>query len=289
MEKSTEVRVVDQNDVMRVEEVNSQLVNFQMEDIDKKLADVEKVFELIGKLRKFSLKHLSPSCVTNENGRPYIMESGVGPFNGPFGIYEKDVEGFIINRDSGRQISMEDPDAFKGQFQAIIYRGIIGSKMLNVELSFEGGVFMDEKNEKFHNKEDFLWYVKKAKANWRGRGIKKLLGLDNINWDELASYGISPANCATVERKQGTATKKDANTVQDENEKRGEIATILAEHCKDAESRSNQLEEFTKFTGKDGKEVSGVRDPKNLSGTRLNIALKKIKEWDEEIKKNWSE
>lgn len=263
---------------------------YPVEDIDRKLANVDKVFELLGKLRQFALKHLSPKSITNEGGNPYITESGVNVFDSPFGIYEKDVSGIVV-KENGVQISIDDANAFSGTIECIIYRGIVGSKTLGIEASFEGGTYFadteaGQKDRKFHDKEDYLFFSKKAKANWRGRARRKLLGLDNITWDELAKYGITPDNCTSVSRKSSQAPVS-AEQTQTDNKLRGEITMWLAEFITDAAGRSNKLEEMTSFKGSDGNIVPGLRDPKNLSGKRLEIAHQKAKVWYEETKSQW--
>lgn len=268
-------------------EKKAEFLTIPTDDIDTKLANVDKAFELVGKLRKFALKHLSANSVTNENGKPYIMENGVNVFDAPFAIYEKDVEGFVV-KEGGQQVSLSDPSAFKGEIISIIYKGIVGSKTLGIEFSFEGGVYMTEKEKKFHAKEDFLFFSKKAKANWRGRARRKLLGLDNVDWTELADYGITPDKCASVTRKQGGATQQTAQESADENATRGKIGALLSEIYPDnAEDRSNQLELLTAFEGKDGSMVSGVRNPKDLRGKRLTVVYGKVKKWVEELKDAW--
>ena len=69
---------------------------------------------------------------------------------------------------------------------------------------------------------------------------------------------------------------------------RQEIVKLLSEFITEAKSRSDKLEEFTTFKGKDG-QVPGVRAAKSLTGRRLEIALSKTKEWHEETKKSWGE
>ena len=271
----TEVEVVDKVEIQAVE-------TFPMEDIDRKLANVDKVFALLEKLRTFALKHLSPKSVTNEGGNPYITESGVNVFDSPFGIYEKDVSGKVI-KSNGTQISIDDPNAFTGDIECIIYSGIIGSKTLGIEASFEGGTYWGDteggqKDRKFHDKEDYLFFAKKAKANWRGRGRRKVLGLDNLTWDELAKYGITPENCTKVDRKS-SQTNLTPEQLEAENKLRSEITTLMSEFITDPVQRWAKLEEMTAFKGSDGKMVPGVKDANKLTGKRLEVTLGKIREW----------
>ncbi len=275
MNESLTPEVIEKTEIKAIE-------TFPMEDIDKKLANVDKVFELLGKLRKFALKHLSPKSVTNEGGNPYITESGVNVFDSPFGIYEKDVSGIVV-KDNGTQIPIEDQNAFTGTIECIIYKGTVGSKTLGIEASFEGGTYFGEteagaKDRKFHDKEDYLWFSKKAKANWRGRARRKLLGLDNITWDELKDYGITTENCTTVSRKS-TQNAQTPEQTDKENKLRSELVAMLKEFITDTKVLSDKLEDLTKFKGSDGKEVQGIRDPKQLTGRRLEVTHNKVVEW----------
>ena len=135
------------------------------EDLDKNLKIVEHKFEVVSKIRELALKKVSPHSITDHNNRPYISADGVMRFQAPFGIYEKDVKGYVI-KDNGVSTSLDDPEAYKGKFQAIMYEGIIGSKTLGVECSFKGGVFLDSKQTRFHDRTDYVFYTKKALENW---------------------------------------------------------------------------------------------------------------------------
>lgn len=260
------------------------------DDFEKRLANVDKAFQLIDKLKNYCLKRLSTNSITNEGGKPYIGENGVAIFDSPFCIYEKNLKGWTV-KSNGIQIPIDDPAAFQGDLIAIKYEGVVGSLTLGVEATFEGGVYFGDseagkKDRAFHDKEDFLFFAKKAKANWRGRARRKLLGLDNVTWEDLEKAGIKKDSCQQVAYKKGSA---DASPEQQASEDkiRQEISRMLAEFLDDPESRSNHLEELTSFKGRDGKTVSGVRNPNKLSGKRLEITHDKVKKWHDELRKEW--
>lgn len=266
----------------------AEIITIPLDDIDKKLANVDKVFELLEKLRRFALQHLSPKSITNEGGNPYITESGVNVFDSPFGIYEKDVSGVVI-KDNGVQVSINDPQAFAGNIECIIYKGIVGSKTLGIEASFEGGTYWadtdaGQKDRKFHDKEDYLFFAKKAKANWRGRARRKILGLDNLTWEELAQYKIKPENCTAVNRKSSQAPASPEQVDKD-NKLRADIMTMISEFITDTTERANKLEELTQFKGNDGCMVRGVRKPSDLNGKRLEVTHNKVVEWHSNMQK----
>jgi hypothetical protein len=277
-EKITEVTTEPQE----VEVMSSQLISFPEGDIDTKLANVDKAFELIEKLRTYALKHLSANTIVNQEGNPYIQENGVIVFDAPFGIFERDVTGIVV-KENGAQVPLQHADAFKGTIKAIMYSGIVGSKTLGIEFSFEGGVFIDEAENKFHTKEDFLWFSKKAKANWRGRARRKLLGLDNVTWEELEKHGIKKDDCSSVKRKSSKTAPQTQDEVNKENEMRSKIRSWISEvYGGDKEACMKQLKDLTEFKGRDGAMVAGVDDPKNLTGKRLSVTYGKTKTWYEE-------
>jgi hypothetical protein len=69
---------------------------------------------------------------------------------------------------------------------------------------------------------------------------------------------------------------------QDEIKMRSEIGNWLMEIQGNKEDAQTMLESITRFKGKDGKFVDGVRETERLKGTRLKIAHDKIKkEYDD--------
>lgn len=247
------------------------------EQMDEKLKMVDKTFQYLKKLKEFALKNISANNVIDEGGKPYIMENAVTAFRGPFGIFEEGVVGFVI-KENGSQSSIEDPDAFKGELQAIRYNGTIGSRTLGIKASFEGGVYLDEKNKKFHDKDDFIFYVKKAKANFMGRGIRKLLGIDNVTWEDLEAHGIKKDGVSTVERK-GAATG-------DETALRDSINKMLIDWV-GKDKVSEKIYEYSSFPDKKtGKMVAGLTNTGALKGMRLKITHDKIKKGYDQFCKN---
>jgi len=274
-EKPKTEEIATQQDKMVVQEAPD------IVDIEKKLAMVEKTFQLFDKLKEFALKNISANNIIDESGKPYIMENGVTTFRAPFGIYEQDVVTTIIKED-GTQVSEDDPNAFKGTLKAVRCKGIIGSKMLGIKVEFEAGVYLDEKQTKFKSADDFIWYMKKARSNFSGRGIRKLLSIDNITWADLEKHGIRKEDCA------GTNRAAAAPPTEDELEQRKKVGTWIVDmHGKN--NAEDKLEEYTQFTGKDGTLVPGIRKLANLSGKRLAVTYGKIKKDYEEFSPNKTE
>jgi len=262
-----------------------------IDDLDSQLTRIDNAFAVLDRIKSHALQRLSQHGIFDMDGKPYIQEDEIRKLDGPYGIYEKDVKGWAV-KSNGTQTPLDDPDAYKGEIIAFRFQGIVGSKNLKIEAEFEGGVYIGnsaagEKDRKFHDKEDFIWFSKKARANWAGRARKKLLGFNNITWAELEASGIKKDSCSAVSHKKSSADVSPEQKAS-EDKLRQEISAWLAEFLTDSESRSNQLEELTSFTGKDGKVVSGVRNPNKLSGKRLEITHSKVKKWHDELKAQWT-
>lgn len=83
-----------------------------------------------------------------------------------------------------------------------------------------------------------------------------------------------------------TSSKAQQAVSQDDIQMRKEIGNWLMEIQGDKESAQTMLENITRFKGKDGKTVDGVRETDRLKGMRLTIAHEKIRKEYEEFKGN---
>lgn len=166
------------------------------EALKQAFAAVDNSLKYIDKVRELVLIRTKPNDWTNQSGNPYLGEAGLQRFRAVFQIFERDVVGYTIDA-QGRRRKFTEEKAFDGDIKFIIYEGTMGSTLLGVEATIEGGSALEDK---FRTKDDVLFYSKKAKANWVGRGLRKLLGLDNLTWDDLAKVNITKENVKAVER-----------------------------------------------------------------------------------------
>jgi hypothetical protein len=176
------------------------------------LALAENALKYVDKLREFCLARSKPNDWTNQNGNPYFGEAGCNRFAAPFGMFERDVESYTIDAE-GNKRSVNEKKAFEGDIKFIFFEGIFGSRLLGIEASFEGGSKLDDG---FKSKDDILFYSQKGKANLRGRAYRKMLGMENVTWDELEKFNIRPDSVKKIERVSTTkAESEDAKKLWD--------------------------------------------------------------------------
>jgi hypothetical protein len=224
------------------------------------LTQIENAFKFLDKVRDFVLQRSRPNDWTNQNGNPYLGESGTNRFWGPFKIYEKNIKAVSIDK-NGQQKEDTNPGFFNTEVKLFMISGIIGSELLNVEGTFEGGSILEDG---FRSKDDVLFYFKKAKANWRGRALRKLLGLENLTWEDLKKVGITEDNVRKVER---------LSTLKAETEESKELWNYLLELNEgDAKKAEDYLFNFTT-----SEKYQGKRKPSQLTAAQMKWVLPKIK------------
>ena len=173
-------------------------------DLKAALERMDAALSYIDQVRNFVMKRTKPNDWTDQSGNPYFGESGCNRFMAPFQFFEKDIDSWTVDA-QGIKRGFNEKNVFEGEIRLIMFRGVIGSKLLGIEASFEGGSRLDDG---FKSKDDILFYSMKAKANWRGRGFRKVLGMENLTWADLAAAGIKQADVKKVERRLASQEKK---------------------------------------------------------------------------------
>lgn len=122
---------------------------------------------------------------------------------------------------------------------------------------------------------------KKAMANWQGRCVRTLLGLQGLSWEDLEATGeFSREKAGGVDYKTGkhSAQKDTSGDQQAADDVRKKIADqIMTDVAGNKEAAGDLLERMTAFTGKDGKEVPGIRSAAKMSDGRANTTWGRIK------------
>ncbi len=122
---------------------------------------------------------------------------------------------------------------------------------------------------------------KKAMANWQGRCVRTILGLQGLSWEDLEATGeFDREKAGGVEYRTGRhSSQKDTSGDQQaaDDVKRKIAEQILTDVANHKEAAGDLLERMTAFTGKDGKEVSGVRSTQKLSDGRAATTWGRIK------------
>jgi hypothetical protein len=230
------------------------------QEFEAALAKVENALKLIDKLRGFCIARTRANDWLNQSGNPYLTESGTNRFAAPFQIYEEEVTAWSVD-DQGIKRDIGEKQMFQGNIRFFFFRGIIGSKVLGIEASFEGGSSLEEG---FQDKDDLLFYFQKAKANWRGRGFRKLLGLETVTWDEILKLAnIKQSDIRSVDR------ISTAKAETDEMKKCWDLLLELGDG--DAKKAEDIL-----FTITDSEKFPGKKRPSQLSAKQMAWVLPKV-------------
>lgn len=122
---------------------------------------------------------------------------------------------------------------------------------------------------------------KKAMANWQGRCVRTLLGLQGLSWEDLEATGeFNRESAGGVEYKTGkhSSHKDTSEDKASADEAKAKIRDqILADVGNDNRAAAALLERMTAFKGKDGKEVPGVSHIDKLSDGRAFTTWGRIK------------
>jgi hypothetical protein len=181
----------------------------------------------------------------DQNGKPYLMGSGAERIARPFGISI-----------SKPKIWREDRKDAKGDFYIYFCQAVVGSRALDVEMTFEGScssrdrffaqVTTYQNNQKVTNLRpaediDETNIRKKAYTNMFVNGVTRLLGIRGLQWSFLEECGIKKAEAARVEYggKGAAETISDkqagllAAKLKEKQDLGADGAALKAEFCKE--------------------------------------------------------
>jgi len=221
------------------------------EGIELVIARAEKQVKILDKVLGIALQRTNHYDWTDMQGKPYLTSSGAEKLMALFGIN-------ITDTSSDKKYSKDE----KGDYYLYQYKGTFFWKAGSIEVvgacsSRDKFFAWDSKSQNFKPlaEVDEVNIMKAAYSNMIVNGVTRLLGIRNLTWEQVEAYkaGVSKDTVAKVSYRD---TGKSVN--EDDKKKQDEIAKMLLELCyNDQAAASKQLVELTKFTGKDGNEVSG--------------------------------
>ena len=245
------------------------------EGIELAIARAEKQVEILQKILAIAIRRTTHYDWVDQQGKPYLTASGAEKLMPLFGVN-------LTNLTYEKRFSTDD----KGQYYIYYYRGTFSWKGGSIEAigacSSRDKFFAWDSNAKTFkplSEVDETNIMKAAYSNLLVNGITRLLGIRNLSWEQLQGLGIDKGKVARVEYGTKQAT-------QDETKKQNAIGRMCLEMADGDKNKAVRcLKTLTGFTAKDGKEVEGVTSVKKLTGVRLNIAYKNIKQEYENWKK----
>jgi len=225
----------------------------------------------------------TPKDWTNQGGKPYLTEPGamrvasvlpiktfcISPPRKQFGT-ESDHPYYIYTCEYGA--------AWKNGLGEASAIGTCSSKDMLYAKRGEDFLPMAEVDEPN--------VIKKCCTNGRNNAVKRLLGLQNMTWQELEALGIKQSDVTSV--KYGTNKVEDKNPAEAEDLRKKIREMILEMSNGDVKAAQDYLENITSFKGRDGNQVKGKRETKYLSEAQAKVTYGKVKkeyeEWEKETK-----
>jgi hypothetical protein len=228
------------------------------------VAVMEKMSEVVEKARIIALKGTTPADWTDQGGKPYLTISGSNKVKNIFKV--------SVSDSGWNKTDLEDET---GKYYVVSFHATftwsLGSTTMTGTCSSRDKFFGKDKEM---SQVDFTNVLKKAETNCYGRGIKALLGIGNIEWDELEKItGWGRGQATKVEYRDKTVVSDKMKEMQ------GELSgLVLAKAGNDVEAAKGLLELMTEFIGKDGNKVNGKREIDKLTEKQLEMCLRKLKE-----------
>jgi len=255
----------------------NEIIPIQHVDYNHLIREAEKRVQFQKKILPIALKVTNHKDWTNQNGNPWLGESGAEKIRNLFGI---SVTNLSCHKDT-----LEGQEGYKYTYTANFI--FAGCTIPGVGTCTSKDKFFAFANNQWKPPEevDEGNIQKAAYANMMVNGITRILGLRNLTWQDLESANIPKDKIASVDYdKKGFAQEEIS---QDALKKRKLIGTaLMALSDNDAQLAAKQLVDLTKSD--DGK-FKGVSKLENLKSTKqINFIFAKVRELFEK-KFDWKE
>lgn len=231
----------------------------------------EQRVKAMNMIKTHALKATNKNDWINEGGKPYLQESGSCKIARVFGV--------------SYRIEPPTKQLFADGHYEFIYTGefSLGNSYITAagSRSSKGDFFVGRKDPKPISEIDEGNVRKAAYTNCIGRGIKELIGLGNLTWEDLETAGIKKDDCAGFSF--DNSKQEMSGEVKHQRKQIGEMLFEMA--GKDAVKATKSLLKYTSFTGRDGKEIQGKSKLEDLSEKAIPVTFEKVKKEYDEFKK----
>ncbi|GEM_PF-906002 len=228
----------------------------------------ERRIEAVKKIKTIVLGLTSQNDWVDQGGKPYLTASGCHKIARVFGIGWSFLgePKKIVEEDGHFRYEVKLSVFMKGQSIEVI--GSRSSK----DTFFTTRYRNNEKITLPPSEVDAGDILKASITNAQAIGISALLGIRGMTWEELSTVGIDKAKVAKVEYSVKEMSEEAKNLKE-------EIRRMVLDMAGgDKKMAQEMLEEYTSFTGKDGKVVKGKRTIDDLSEKAIPVTYGKIKE-----------
>ena len=158
------------------------------------------------------IKITNPNDWVDLGGKPYLQVSGAQKIGRLFGISWRPEPDTVEMLPDGHRIYTYTGELTWGPSTITV----IGTR------SSADAFFSEARGTTIHPNDIDMGDVKKAAfTNWLNRGIKALLGLNNITWDDVRSAGMSADQMSKVQFRQGDKDPMATPTLPNYGPKKG--------------------------------------------------------------------
>lgn len=247
-----------ENETPDVEETPNVTELATQDESDHRLRNAEVAVRLMKEALPTLLTLCQTADIIDYGGKPYFRDSGCQKI------------ARVLNVGYGKPEMLKawehDPES-KKEVYSVIVEGMV--TCFGQTIPATGGCTSEDKflaSRHLSRAEVILEVQRKALANWRGAGIRALLGLNGVSWEDLKRLGFDNAKATRVDFQKGKYSGKpetDNTSVptsasgKPDNVK-VEIANQIFKDCKEnPETAKEMLRRITTFEDH-GKVVNGV-------------------------------
>jgi len=260
----------------------NEIIPMQHVDYNHLIREAEKRVEFQKKILPIALKVTNYKDWTNQNGNPWLGESGAEKIRNLFGI---SVTNLSCHKDK-----LEGQEGYKYTYTADFI--FAQCTIPGVGTCTSKDKFFAYANEQWKPPEEVdEGYIQKAAyANMMVNGITRILGLRNLTWADLANAGIDKNNIASITYsppKDGKSKTKPVLSKDALNKRTliGRALIVLSDN--DTQLAEQQLIDLTKSD--DGK-FKGINKVENMTSEKqINFILNKVKDLFKKPGFNWNE
>lgn len=222
-QKEVETKIVEQEKEIVSIPFISEETEFDGNFIEK----LEKNIESYRKIITIALKLTNEQDWTNQNGKPYLDCSGAEKIANPFGVQVK----------KQRKEKRIEEDK-KGQYYIWEYTATFSSTKLGREMEISG---FASSRDKFFAKVtkwingkpqtelkpmeevDQVRIMQKAQTNMMVNGIKRIIGLRNLTWEQLGEAGLKKEKFVSIQYQEGKEKTKSFTEVSQQTQEKKKL------------------------------------------------------------------
>lgn len=184
-----------------------------IESVDKAIERAQKAIEFWNRVEKLALKRTNSRDWVDQGGFPYLTAPGCEKIAGPFGVKIWDVTK-----------TREEREDDKGKYYFYVFEGKARCKFSGMQIEVVGTCSSRDKFfSRSHGKDipqsdiDETNVLKAAYSNFMHNAVTKVLGMRNLEWEDISKAGVDVSRISKVTYKDTSgSTSKDGKAPSNE-------------------------------------------------------------------------